>query len=69
MRWGSMDWIDLAEDRDHWRPYINTVLNLRVPQNIRKFLSSCASRAHLHEVSYLVGQSVSAVSPPYWHTV
>jgi hypothetical protein len=28
--WGSMDWIDLAEDRDQWRAVVNMVLNLRV---------------------------------------
>ena len=26
VRWGGMDWIDLAQDRDRWR-----VMNLRVP--------------------------------------
>jgi hypothetical protein len=25
--WGSMDWIDLAEDRDQWRALVNTVMN------------------------------------------
>ena len=25
------EWIDLAEDRDHWRPYVRSVMNLRVP--------------------------------------
>ena len=24
------DWIDLAEDRDQWRAYVRTVMNLRV---------------------------------------
>jgi hypothetical protein len=29
--WGSMDWIDVAQDRDQWRPLVNTVMNIRVP--------------------------------------
>jgi hypothetical protein len=27
----GMDWIDLAQDREHWRALVNTVMNLRVP--------------------------------------
>jgi hypothetical protein len=34
------DWIDLAWVRDHWRAFVNTVMNLCVPQNAGKFLSS-----------------------------
>jgi hypothetical protein len=54
--WGGIDWIDLAQDRDHWRVLVNTVMNHRVPQNAGKFLSSCtisgfSRRAQLHEVS------------------
>jgi hypothetical protein len=30
MRWGGMNWIDLAHDRDRWRVLVNTVMNLRV---------------------------------------
>jgi hypothetical protein len=30
IRRGGMDWIDLAQDRDQWRPLVNTVMNLRV---------------------------------------
>jgi tRNA U34 5-carboxymethylaminomethyl modifying enzyme MnmG/GidA len=25
------DWIDLAQDRDQWRPLVNTAMNLWVP--------------------------------------
>jgi hypothetical protein len=38
--WGGMDWIHLIQDRDQWRDLLNTVMNLRVPYNVRKFLSS-----------------------------
>jgi hypothetical protein len=31
IRWGGMDWIDLAEDRDQWRALVNMVMNLWVP--------------------------------------
>jgi hypothetical protein len=29
--WDSMNWIDLAQDRDQWRALVNTVMNLLVP--------------------------------------
>jgi hypothetical protein len=49
-----MDWIDLAQDMDQWMALVNMGINLRVPQNAGKFLSSCiiggfSRRAQLHE--------------------
>jgi hypothetical protein len=29
--WDGVDWIDMAQDRNHWRALVNTVLNLRGP--------------------------------------
>jgi hypothetical protein len=57
--WDGMDWIDLAQNRDQWRTPVNTVMNLRVTQNVGKFVSSCTTggfsrRAHLHGVSLLI---------------
>jgi hypothetical protein len=31
IKWGGMDWVDLAEDSDQWRVLVNTVMNLRIP--------------------------------------
>jgi hypothetical protein len=52
--WDDMDWIDLAQNRDQWRSLVDTVMNLQVPLNAGKFLSSCtidsfSRRAQLHE--------------------
>jgi hypothetical protein len=38
--WAGMDWINMAETRDQWRALVNTVMNLRVQQNVGKFLRS-----------------------------
>jgi hypothetical protein len=31
VRWGDVDWIGLAKDRNRWRALVNSVLNLWVP--------------------------------------
>ena len=55
--YGGIDWIDPVKDSDMWRAFVNTVMNLRVPQNAGRFLSSfgCvgfSGRSLLHGVSF-----------------
>jgi len=49
---GYVDWIGLAQDRDRWWTLVSAVMNLRVPQNVGNFLTSCIlvsfSRRTLH---------------------
>jgi hypothetical protein len=28
---GGMDWIDVAQDRDRWRAFLNATMKLRIP--------------------------------------
>jgi hypothetical protein len=39
--WDGMDCIDLAQDKDQWKVFLNTLMNLRVSQNSGNFLSGC----------------------------
>jgi hypothetical protein len=40
MSWEILDWIRLAQDRDHKRASGNTVMNIRVPYTAVSFLTS-----------------------------
>jgi hypothetical protein len=59
-----MDRIDLAQDRDQLRALVETVMNLQIPWDAGKFLSSCITgglsrRGHLHVVSQLIALNAS----------
>jgi hypothetical protein len=53
--WKGVDWVRLAQDRDQWRALLNTVMNLRVPQEAGDLLTAWVtlrfSRTLLHGVS------------------
>jgi hypothetical protein len=38
IKWGGMDWIVLARDKDQWKAVVDTVTNLRILLNSGKFL-------------------------------
>jgi hypothetical protein len=33
----DVEWVYLAQDRDHWRDLVNIAMNLRVPQKVGNF--------------------------------
>jgi hypothetical protein len=40
VRWGGLNWIDLAQDRDRWRALVHAVRNVRVARNEGNFLTN-----------------------------
>ena len=38
--WGSMDWIDLAQDWERQRTLLDAVMNFRVAKNLGNILTS-----------------------------
>jgi hypothetical protein len=64
-----MDWTDLAQKGDQWRDLVNTVMNLRVPSTIGKFLNNCTTggfsrRVQLHLVRYMYFSPICATCLP-----
>jgi hypothetical protein len=38
-----MNLIHLTQDKDRWRPLVNTIMNHKVPKNVGYYLNRCTS--------------------------
>jgi hypothetical protein len=46
VRWGDVDWIGLAKDRNRWRAVVNSVLNLSGSAELQlvSYLKACDNK-------------------------
>jgi hypothetical protein len=52
-RWDGVDWINLADDMNRWRPLVNKVMTFRVWKFLNSWaIGSFSRRTQLHCVSY-----------------
>jgi hypothetical protein len=69
IRWGDVDWIGLALDRNRWRAVVNSVLSLGVPWNAGKLSSGLTSSglstrvvlSSIELVSYIILRLVGCI--------
>jgi len=40
MEWQDVNWIQLTKDRDNWRNYLSTEIDLLIPKNAGNFVNS-----------------------------
>jgi hypothetical protein len=59
-----MDWIDLAQDRDHCRSLVNTVMNLWIPWNAGKFWGAAQLTASQEGLISMKLVSLKVMSSP-----
>ena len=53
MGYGDIDWIDLAQDRDRWRAFVNALVKMQVPGFVS--FSSKLVQCRLVKISRLKG--------------
>jgi hypothetical protein len=46
--WGSVEWMQLAQDRDRWRDLVNTAMNLRVLEPRNELVSMLIYRQRMN---------------------